>query len=355
MEKKDLLARALVAAKDFYRENGRPLPWRRDREPYHIFLSEIMLQQTRVEAVIPYYEKFLILFPTVADLASAEEDVLFKAWEGLGYYSRARNLKKAAERVVSHYGGVFPDTFDELLTLPGVGKYTAGAIASISFGRKKSAVDGNAIRIYSRLFADGRNAGDEVFKGSITEALDAVYPEGSAAADTTQGLMEIGQRFCLPNGAPRCEGCPLAPLCAVGKGEADYRLYPNKERKKARRILPRTVLLITDGEGFYIRKRPQTGLLAGLWEFPAVDGHLTDGGATEAARALGFEVDGAIEGVTGKHIFTHLEWHMKSFILPVPNADTDGFTRATPKEMENTYAIPSAFHVFLDYIKENKQ
>lgn len=355
MQKKRRLETALASAREFYRQHGRMLPWRRDKDPYHVFLSEIMLQQTRVEAVIPYYEKFLILFPTVEALADADEEVLFKAWEGLGYYSRARNLKRAAERVVNVYGGVFPDTFDELLTLPGVGKYTAGAIASISFGQKKSAVDGNAIRIYSRLFADASNATDERFKANVGEALDEAYPAGKDAADTTQGLMEVGQRFCIPNGAPKCDGCPLAACCAVFAEGKDYRLYPNKEKKKPRRILPRTVFLLTDGEGFYIRKRDDRGLLAGLWEFPAVDEHLTNDGAIEAARVLGFEVEGAIEGVSGKHIFTHLEWHMKSFILPVPKADRGGFVRATPEQMEETYAIPSAFRVFLDYIKENKK
>lgn len=354
LTEKERLEKALKAAKDFYRENGRSLPWRRDREAYHVFLSEIMLQQTRVEAVIPYYERFLSLFPTVSDLACADEEVLFKAWEGLGYYSRARNLKRAAERVVNVYGGIFPNTFDGLLTLPGVGKYTAGAIASISFGQAKSAVDGNAVRIYSRLFADGENAADESFKARITAELDAVYPEGDAASDTTQGMMEIGQRFCLPNGVPRCDGCPLSALCAVGSGDADYRLYPNKQKKKPRRILPKTVLLLTDGNGFFLRKRPNTGLLAGLWEFPSAEGHLDADGAALAANALGFRAAGAIEAVEGKHIFTHLEWHMKSYLIPITEG-ANGFTRATPQEMEELYAIPSAFRTFLNYIKENKQ
>lgn len=355
MQKSVRLASALEAARLFYRENGRMLPWRRDRDPYHVFLSEIMLQQTRVEAVIPYYEKFLILFPTVEALAAAEEDVLFKAWEGLGYYSRARNLKRAAERVVGVYGGAFPDTFDALLTLPGVGKYTAGAIASISFGQAKSALDGNAIRIYSRLFADRSSASDDTFKARVTKELDEVYPAGADAADTTQGLMEVGQRFCLPNGAPRCAGCPLAPFCEIGKGEKDYRLYPNKEKKKARRILPKTVLLLTDGTGFYIRKRSKTGLLAGLWEFPSVDGHLDDEKAALAARELGFPAEGAIKATDAKHIFTHLEWHMKGYIIPIPKGDREGFVHATVAVMEEIYAIPSAFRAFLSYIDENKK
>ena len=352
VNRKETLASALHLMKEFYRQNGRPLPWRRDREPYHVFLSEIMLQQTRVEAVIPYYESFLKLFPTVEALAAAEEGALFKAWEGLGYYSRARNLKRAAERITTVYGGTFPNTFDELLTLPGVGKYTAGAISSICFGLPKCALDGNALRIYSRLFADKASISDEAFKSRLTSELDAVYPTGCDAADTTQGFMEIGQRFCIPHGAPKCAACPLSHLCEVGKGNADHVLYPHKEKKKPRRILPKTVLLITDGKGFYLRKRPKTGLLAGLWEFPSVDGHLESDAATKAASSLGFSAKGAIEAANGKHIFTHLEWHMISYLIPCEKASVRDFVLATPEEMEEKYAIPSAFRAFLNYISE---
>ena len=354
MDRKETLSFALRAAADFYRQCGRPLPWRRDRDPYRVYLAEIMLQQTRVEAVIPYYEKFLSLFPTVEALAACEDELLFKVWEGLGYYSRARNLKRAAMRVVSVYGGSFPDSFDELLTLPGVGKYTAGAVASISFGRAKSAVDGNALRIYTRLFADERSIAEEAFKAEVTRELDEVYPEGDAAADTTQGLMEVGQCFCLPNGAPRCDACPLRVACAVGRKDADYRLFPYKEKKKPRRIHPRTVLLITDGEGFYLRKRPKAGLLAGLWEFPSVEGHLNAEEAVKAASSLGFSVQGALLAVEGKHIFTHLEWHMKSYLVSITKKESEEFVRATPDEMLEKYAIPSAFRAFLNYIEEKK-
>ena len=355
MDPKETLALALRTAADFYRQNGRPLPWRRDRDPYHVYLSEIMLQQTRVEAVIPYYEKFLALFPTVEVLATADDDLLFKAWEGLGYYSRARNLKRAAERVVLVYGGHFPDTYDALLTLPGVGKYTAGAVASISFGKPKSAIDGNALRIYTRLFADSANIADEAFKARVTKELDDVYPEGNGAADTTQGLMEIGQCFCLPNGAPRCSDCPIRTLCAVGNGDADYSRFPRKEKKKARRILEKTVLLITDGESFYLRKRPKTGLLAGLWEFPSVDGRLSNEEAMAAASDLGFPVQGVLTAVEGKHIFTHLEWHMQSYLVSSPKVNINGFARATPIELKETYPIPSAFRTFLNFIEEQEK
>ncbi len=354
MDRKDVLACALAAAADFYRKEGRPLPWRRDTDPYHVFLSEIMLQQTRVEAVIPYYERFLLLYPNVSLLAEADETTLLKAWEGLGYYSRARNLKRAAERVVADFDGRFPSSYELLLTLPGVGSYTAGAIASISFGEARSAVDGNALRLYTRLFADGTNIADPAFKKKIAAELDEGYPTGDKAGDVTQGLMEVGQRFCLPNGAPRCEGCPLRALCAVGSGGADYRLYPKKERKKPRRILERTVLLATDGEGFYIRKRPNTGLLAGLWEFPSADGPLSIPEAIECARAMGISAEGGMEAAAGKHVFTHLEWHMRGYLLFASSASAD-FVLASPKDLKEVYPIASAFRIFLDFIDEKQK
>ena len=347
-----VLRDALVAAAEFYRKEGRSLPWRRDRDAYHVFLSEIMLQQTRVEAVIPYYERFLTLYPTVFDLARAEETALFKAWEGLGYYSRARNLKRAAERVVTDYNGVFPADFDALLTLPGVGKYTAGAIASIAYGIPKSAVDGNALRIYTRLFADDTSISDESFKRQVTAHLDEAYPR-DMAADVTQGLMEVGQRFCIPVGAPKCEGCPLRPLCAVGAG-ADYRLYPRKEKKKPRRTEARTVLLLTDGEHVYLSRRAETGLLAGLWEFPSADGHISEETALTHTAALGLTPQGIAEGPEGKHIFTHIEWHMKSYLISVSRAEGTRLTPATLAQMKDTYPIPSAFRTFLNYIEEIK-
>lgn len=351
MTRQETLARALQQAADFYRNEGRMLPWRRDRLPYHVFLSEIMLQQTRVEAVIPYYERFITLFPDVHALSNATEESVFKAWEGLGYYSRARNLLRAAKEVVQSHGGSFPESYDTLLTLPGVGKYTAGAIASLSFGIPKSAVDGNAVRIYSRLFADETNAADERFKARIAEELDAVYPEGDAAADTTQGLMEVGQRFCLPVGAPKCRECPLSGLCAVACGE-DFHRYPHKKRKKARKIESLTILLMTDGNRFAIRRRPDTGLLGGLWEFPSASGTLKEAEAVSAANALGFHATGAIKAVTGKHIFTHIEWHMQSYLVSFEREAPRGFLVATYEEIKEKYPIASAFRVFLDFIAQ---
>ncbi|MBQ9735679.1 MAG: A/G-specific adenine glycosylase [Clostridia bacterium] len=349
--KMGLLCEALSLAADFYEKEGRALPWRRDADPYHIFLSEIMLQQTRVEAVIPYYERFLARFPTVGALAAADEMEVFKLWEGLGYYSRARNLLRGAKCVVDEHGGAFPDTEEALRTLPGVGEYTAGAIASISFGRPCAAIDGNALRIYARLFGDGRNVLDARVKREVKSLFDAAYPTGARAGATTQGLMEVGQRFCIPNGAPHCDGCPLRALCAVGASGA-WTEYPKKEKKKPRRIEARTVLLFVAGDRIFIRRRPDEGLLAGLWEFPNLEGHLTEDGAIAAAREMGLFPEGVMTGPDAKHIFTHIEWHMKGYLISCKDDSVpEGFVAVSLQELKKNYPIASAYRAFLKHLE----
>ncbi len=337
----------------FYKKEGRMLPWRQNRDPYRVWLSEIMLQQTRIEAVIPYFEKFLLLFPTVFDLARADEDALFKAWEGLGYYSRARNLHRAAKIVVEEYGGVFPADYEALLSLPGVGEYTAAAIGSVCFSIPHAAIDGNVLRIYARVFSDARDISDTKVKKDIAKVLNAAYPEGDAAGYTTQGLMEIGQRFCIPNGEPKCNACPLRSLCDTQKN-GEFARYPFRKPKRARKKLPKTVLLlhVTDDEGgaFLIRKRESTGLLGGLWEFPSVDEPLSPEEAMEHARALGVSPLAALPCGEGVHIFTHLEWHMRGVLIECAPTLPDGFTKATAKELKDLYPIASAFRVFKDFI-----
>ena len=329
------------------------LPWRRNRDAYHVWLSEIMLQQTRVEAVIPYYEKFLSLFPTVYALAEAEEETLLKAWEGLGYYSRARNLHKAAKRIVSEYGGSFPKDYPSLLSLPGVGEYTAAAIGSVCFGLPTAAVDGNLLRIYARVFADGRDVTDGAVKKDIASRLSAAFPKGDAAGCVTQGFMEIGQRFCTPNGVPHCEGCPLNTLCAVAKS-GEHGLYPFRKPKKARKRIDKTVLLlhIADEKGgaFLIRKREKNGLLGGLWEFPSVDKPLSPDEAIEYAKALGTSPLAALPTVSGVHIFTHLEWHMTGVLIECEAKSTGTLVAASADELRTRYPIASAFGVFKNFI-----
>ncbi len=338
---------------DFYEKEGRYLPWRENTEAYRVWLSEIMLQQTRVEAVIPYFHRFLSLFPTVFDLASAPEDAVLKAWEGLGYYSRARNLHKAAKEIAQKHGGSFPKTYEELLSLSGVGEYTAAAIGSVCFGLPTAAVDGNVLRVYARVFADSREVTDGSVKKDIRARLNAHFPSGARAGSVTQGFMEIGQRFCSPNGMPRCEGCPLADICSA-HAEGKETLYPHRAQKKERRKIEKTVLLLhvaSDyGSAFLIRKRDEGGLLGGLWEFPSADEPLSPEGAMEYARSLGLMPLAALPSVSGVHIFTHLEWHMTGVLIECGNVLPDGFVAASAQDLREKYAIASAFGIFKDFI-----
>ena len=218
----------------WFAEHRRDLPWRRDREPYHVWLSEIMLQQTRVEAVRGYYLRFLERLPDIAALASAPEDVLLKLWEGLGYYSRVRNLQKAAQCVMEQHGGEFPQELSAIRALPGIGDYTAGAIASICFEAPTAAVDGNVLRVILRLTVCADSPADVRVRRRIGEELSAVYPAGHCG-DFTQALMELGATVCLPNGAPQCGACPLRALCEAHAQGTELQ-FPTKPPKKPRRI-----------------------------------------------------------------------------------------------------------------------
>lgn len=356
MPEREQLKTVLPVIAAFFRAEGRPLPWRADRDPYHVWLSEIMLQQTRVEAVIPYYERFLSVFPTVHHLAECDDERLFKCWEGLGYYSRARNLKNAA--VAIKEAGAFPSTYEGLLALKGVGEYTAGAIGSVCFGLPTPAVDGNVLRIFARLFGIEEPVTTPTFKRRVGEALAAVYPTGEDAGDVTQGFMEIGQRFCLPNGAPKCHACPLLPFCKVGK-EGGYERIPKRTAKKARKTEKRTVLLLLseekDSPRFALCKRPNEGLLAGLWEFPNVLGHLSDTEAFHLAQEMGFAPTGAVASVSATHIFTHMEWHMQSYLIPIAAPPPQGFVTATAAQMAERFPIASAFRTFKEFIAKSEK
>ena len=294
----------------WYRENARVLPWRSDPTPYHVWVSEIMLQQTRVAAVLDYYRRFMEALPTVADLAAVEEDRLMKLWQGLGYYNRARNLQKAARQVAEDFGGVFPDTYEGLLTLSGVGEYTAGAIASIAFGVPVPVVDGNVLRVVARISGDG--------------------------GDFNQALMELGATVCLPNGAPLCDRCPAADFCTARREERTGEL-PVKAAKKARRIEARTVFLIFWEKKVALRRRPGRGLLAGLWEYP-----------NELSPApCPVEAAGLSDGPAGKHIFSHIEWHMTAQIVEAASPELpEGWVWADRAALERDYAVPNAFQAF---------
>ena len=268
----------------WFRENKRDLPWRQDREPYHVWLSEIMLQQTRVEAVKDYYVRFLAALPTIGALADCDDELLHKLWEGLGYYSRVRNLKKAAIRIVEQHGGRFPEKYEDIRALPGIGDYTAGAISSICFDAPRAAVDGNVLRVVSRLTEDTTPIDLPARKKEVTAALEAVYPP--EAGEFTQALMELGATLCGPNWAPRCDQCPCNHFCG-GALHKTAQQYPVKLPKKRKRVEEKTVFILSCDGKYALRKRPDTGLLAGLWEFPNVPGKLETAQALEAAQQLG--------------------------------------------------------------------
>ncbi len=311
----DLLAGAIPPLTRWYEQNRKPLPWRVEPTPYHVWISEIMLQQTRIEAVIPYYQRFLAELPDVQSLAAVEDDRLMKLWQGLGYYSRARNLKKAAILLCEEYGGRIPFDAEKLRRLPGVGDYTAGAIASIAYGRPEPAVDGNVLRVVSRICACPDDIALPETKRAVTGALRAVYPEGEAASLLTQGLMELGETICVPNGSARCALCPIRDLCRAC-AEGDPERYPTRAPKNARRVEEKTVLLLLDGRGrAVVRRRPDTGLLAGLYEFPMKEKLLSEDEVREALEAEGFAV-GSVENIgKSKHLFTHIEWNMVGYAI----------------------------------------
>jgi len=322
----------------WYRENARDLPWRRTRDPYRVWVSEIMLQQTRVAAVLGYYARFLDAFPTVEALASAPEDRLLKLWEGLGYYSRARNLHKTA-KLVTERGG-FPDTFEGLLALPGIGEYTAAAIASASFGRRSAAVDGNVLRVVTRLTDCHDDIALPQTKNAIREQVQSVFPEAEADIRVfNQALMELGATVCVPNGPAKCLLCPVQGLC-LGHARGTAEVLPVKSPKKARRVEEMTVFLLLRNNQIALRKRPASGLLAGLWEFPNVAGALDEAAAGEAVAAWDLEPKAWRSRLAAKHIFTHVEWRMTVYTLEVSGRGPDGFTWV---DTLAHHAVPSAF------------
>lgn len=326
----------------WFSENARALPWRIDREPYHIWLSEIMLQQTRVEAVRGYYLRFLQAFPTVEALAAADSDVLRKLWEGLGYYSRVRNLQIAAKKIMEGYGGVFPRTYEDIRTLPGIGPYTAGAICSIAYDMPTPAVDGNVLRVVSRLLCLSEPVTKEPVKAAVTQALREIYPKQAGAF--TQSLMELGATVCVPNGAPACGNCPLKELCLANL-EGAWMDYPVKEPKKPRKTEEHTVFVLSCDGKQAVRKRGKSGLLADLWEYPNVPGTLTEREALLQAEAWGCAPEGLTMQLDRVHIFTHIRWELRCYYITCRKAP-DAFVWATQEMLDREIALPTAFRMF---------
>ena len=329
----------------WFSRNARELPWRRDHEPYHVWISEIMLQQTRVEAVKPYYIRFLSELPDISSLANAPEEQVFKLWEGLGYYSRARNLQRAARMIMDRFDGVFPNQMPEILSLPGIGPYTAGAIASICFELPEPAVDGNVLRVISRLLCLEDPVDAPSVRKEITESLRRIYPAGKCGT-FTQSLMELGAIVCVPNGTPACSICPLADICKAFL-ENRTEQYPVRSEKKARREENLTVFLLRDqNDRIAVSQRPDHGLLAGLWELPHMDGLLNEQEALDAARDMGAAPVSLIRCMNRSHVFTHIIWHMRCYEMICES--TENLLFVNRDVLETRYSLPTAFRQFLE-------
>lgn len=343
---------------DWYRlqSGSRELPWRTSPTPYHTWLSEIMLQQTRASAVIPYYERFLDALPTIAALADVDDDRLMKLWQGLGYYSRARNLKKAAVIIMQDYAGQIPQDFNALLKLPGIGRYTASAIGSIAFGQPWPAVDGNVLRVLSRTLASPADIAAPAVKTAMEEALAPHYPQGQTAGDLNQAFMDLGATICLPKGEPHCSRCPLAKIC-LAHAEGQEQELPLKSSPRQRRQEKHTVLLLKDGKTIALHQRPSTGLLAGLWEFPNLPGKLRKKDVESWLQEQGLTA-GKIKSLpAAKHIFSHIEWQLSGWLVELTPAsglsaaeENLPFTWVTPEELAEKFSLPSAFQYYFPFI-----
>ncbi len=339
----------------WYKKNARVLPWREHPLPYYVWVSEIMLQQTRVETVIPYFERFICALPDIGALAACSEDQLLKLWEGLGYYNRVRNMQKAAEIVMKDYGGQLPSSFEELKKLPGIGSYTAGAIASIAYGQPVPAVDGNVLRVLKRITEDPQDITRQTVKTETEKSLQAVMPEENPGT-FNQALMELGALICVPNGEPDCPRCPVADLCLSNR-DGVWMDYPVKSAKKPRRTEKRTVLVIRDDDHAALRRRPERGLLAGLYELPNVKGHLAGEEVLSLVKKMGFSPIRIIPLSDAKHIFTHIEWQMIGYLILVEDKDTVAFTEEEngilflpPEKIRKEYPLPSAFSAYTDCV-----
>lgn len=343
----DIIRQLPEALLPWFEQNKRQLPWRQDKEPYHVWLSEIMLQQTRVEAVKGYYERFLQEFPTVAALANAQDEHLHKLWEGLGYYSRVRNLKKAAQVVMERHGGYFPESYEEILALPGIGPYTAGAISSICFDLPRPAVDGNVLRVISRVLNEETPIDSPAYRKSVEQRLTQIYPQ--QAGDFTQSLMELGATLCGPNWAPRCGECPCQGFCqGYAAGTAEH--LPVKSPKREKKQEKKTVFILSCSGKYALCKRPEKGLLAGLWEFPNADGHLEMEQGLKMVRSWGLEPKALFRQVRRQHVFTHIRWEMNGLYLEVAQPGVK-FTWLTPEEIKTQAALPTAFRQFWEEIE----
>ncbi len=335
----------------WYQTNKRELPWRDTGNAYDVWISEIMLQQTRIEAVKPKFQLFKQTYPTIESLANADDDQLMRVWEGLGYYSRARNLKKCAIVLVERYNGTLPSDYHELIQLPGIGPYTAGAITSIAYQKPHSAVDGNVMRVIARIYGIKDDIRDPKLKKEVEAFIDGyLKKEPSQSSDFNQGLMELGEVVCLPNGQPKCDQCPLVKECNAHITNSTDTI-PYRSSLKQRKIIQRTLLIIRDGDKFLIHKRKKTGLLAGLYEFIGIDSKLTQKEIISLLETNDIHPLHIKKLPDSKHIFTHLEWHMNAYEITVEQIDSfkkEDYLLLDRSEL-STKAIPSAFKKYIDF------
>ena len=364
---------------NWFASNARVLPWRETPTAYKVWVSEIMLQQTRVEAVKPYFDRFIHELPDVKALAECPEDKLLKLWEGLGYYNRVRNMKIAAQQVMEEYGGVLPSGYEELLKLKGIGSYTAGAIASIAYGEAVPAVDGNVLRVITRVTADDSDIMKESTKKDIEKQLFDIMNDVQEEKNKViplifnQALMELGATVCVPNGAPQCDKCPWNGFCEAKKQNRIEEI-PVKTKAKQRKIEKKTVLIIKDGEQLALHKRPGKGLLAGLYELPNISEHQSEENILAYIRKQGYEPVRIQPLCDAKHIFSHVEWHMKGYAVFVASRelkreedvadirqaktveedtlkhDKQDWIFVDVEETKKNYAIPSAFSKYAEYL-----
>lgn len=343
---------------EWYSRHARVLPWRENPQPYRVWVSEIMLQQTRVEAVRPYFERFLKELPDVAALADCKEERLLKLWEGLGYYNRVRSMQAAARTIMAEYGGTLPADYDALLKLKGIGRYTAGAIASIAYGIPVPAVDGNVLRILMRVSEDDSDIMKQSVRAEVEQQLLPVIPKERAGM-FTQAMMELGATVCVPNGEPKCMECPWNGFC-LAKAHGSYAQIPVKGKAKPRKIEDKTILLICDGKKVLLHRRPKRGLLAGMYEFPNLSGHVSPEEALACVREkklMPMKMEPLkIEPLEeARHIFSHIEWHMTGYMIRIAQLETgtgceSEYVFAEAAVSEEKYAIPSAFARYTRYM-----
>lgn len=334
----------------WFSENARVLPWREAPTPYRVWVSEIMLQQTRVEAVKPYFERFTTSLPDIQSLAECEEEKLLKLWEGLGYYNRVRNMQIAAKTLMEDYNGKLPEEYKELMKLKGIGHYTAGAIASIAYGKAVPAVDGNVLRVITRVSADDSDIMKDSVKREIEQTLAKIMPKKHASA-FNQALMELGAKVCIPNGEPLCHQCPWKDFCEAKKQNIWQKL-PVKKKNIKRKIEERTVFVIRKENTIVLNKRPKKGLLAGLYEFPNITGYLTEEEALCWIKEQNLIPLKILPLQDAKHIFSHIEWHMKGYMVWIDELaeENSKFFFIELEESEKSYPIPAAFSAYTKYM-----